>query len=93
MNVYSCWHRGNFGYGCRLRGRRWLFVPELGQPSGDIRRNIALRDLVFSNPLAQTMELGRERELSRPWLSRWLRSLRHPGYRPATIGGMLFSPG
>lgn len=90
MNVYSCWHHGNFGYACHLRGRHWLFVPELGQADGRIHRNLFLGELEFRNPFEKKFEVARDRELASPWLVRCIRDLLRPGYRPATIGGLLF---
>jgi hypothetical protein len=59
MNVYSCWYRGAFGFTARIGSRRWLFVPDLGQP-GTIRRNLDLRDLRFTNPAARRFEMERD---------------------------------
>ncbi|MGH8247989.1 MAG: hypothetical protein ACREUU_16325 [Gammaproteobacteria bacterium] len=90
MNVYSCWYHGNFGYSCRLYGRNWLFVPELGQPDGRIHRNLSLGDLLFRNTFEKKLEMARDQELASPWLVRWMRDLLRPGCKLTTIGGLLF---
>ena len=89
MNVYSCWYRGNLGYGCRLRDRNWMFVPDLGQADGAVKRDLTLDDLVFRNPRERSAELERERELRRFRGRRWIGSLWARRSRPVTVGGML----
>ena len=60
MNVYPCWYRGTLGYGCRTGGRKWMFVPELGETDGNIYKNLKLEQLVFRNPLEKKYELQRD---------------------------------
>jgi hypothetical protein len=92
MNVYTCLYRGNIGYGCRTRGRNWMFVPEMGQPDGTIYKNLLLHDLVFKNPFEKKFELSLERESRAISLSRVLRWLFLPRRKLQTIGGLLLSP-
>lgn len=90
MNVYTCLYRGNLGYGCRLRERRWMFVPELGQPDRSIHRDVSLGDLTFANPHAKSYELDFESQLTRRRFTRWLRPFASR-QRPRTIGGLLLA--
>ena len=91
MNVYTCWYRGNLGYGCRTRGVSWMFVPELGQPDGRVHRNLCLDDLIFKNTFERQIELNLDNELRKFGLFRLLRTLIFPRRKPHTIGGLLFT--
>ena len=89
MNVYQCWYRGVLGYACRLRGRRWMFVPELGQYDRHVYRGVPLRELVFNNPLEKRHEYARDALYRRTRLARILRTLFGFTARPATTAGLL----
>ena len=91
MNVYICWHRGTMGYGCRLRGKKWLFVPELGQPDNNIYKNISLEDLVFKNPVEKRLEILHEQDVdeNKNKFSKILRFLVFPQYKAHTVCGLL----
>ncbi len=91
MNVYTCLYHGNLGYGCRTRGRKWMFVPELGQPDNNIYKNLCLGHLIFKNPFDQKYEIAREKELNQFNLIKILKSLFHPSYKAQTVGGLLFT--
>lgn len=91
MNVYVCWYQGNLGYSCRIRGKRWMFVPELGQPDGQVYKNLYLDDLLFKNQFERQIELKLENELRKFNLVRFLRMLIFPGRKPHTVGGLLFT--
>ena len=90
MNVYACCYRGNLGYGCRIRGRRWMFVPELGQRDRHVHRNVALGDLRFADPFAQTYERNQELPLTHRGFSNWLRGI-HPRPTGHSVGGLLLT--
>lgn len=91
MNVYACWYHGNFGYGCRTRSRRWMFVPDLGQPDNRIHKNLNLDDLLFKNPFDQQFELKLENIIRKFSFSAILRSLIFPRRKLNTVGGLLFT--
>lgn len=91
MNVYSCWYHGNFGYGCRTRGRKWIFVPELGQPDKNIYRNLYLDDLVFKNSFDKKFEADLENGMRKPSVSALFVCLLIARRKPQTVGGLLFS--
>lgn len=91
MNVYTCWYQGNLGYGCRTRGRGWMFVPELGQPDGRVHKNLGLHDLLFKNQFERQIELNLENELRKFSLRRFLRTLISPRPKHHTVGGLLFT--
>lgn len=91
MNVYACWYEGSYGYSCRTRGSRWMFVPELGQPDRMIYRNLPLYALVFKNPIEKTYELNLEKSRSVFSLAGLIRRLFLPGRKQQTVSGMLFS--
>jgi hypothetical protein len=93
MNVYPCVYRGIIGYCCRLRGRRWLFVPELGQPDRNLRRDVSLRELVFADRRAQQYETEFERTAGRRAVIRFLKALAGLPDRPVTVAGLLFTAG
>ena len=91
MNVYTCWYNGNFGYGCRTRSRKWMFVPELGQSDHKVYKNLILHDLIFKNPFDKKLELDLERKLQK---FSWLRLMKRllfttPGVQ--TVGGLLLA--
>jgi len=88
MNVYTCCYRGNLGYGYRIRGRRWMFVPEFGQPDHAIHRNVALGDLRFANAWAQNYELEQEQTFSPTGIVKQLTRLA-AAPRSRTVGGLL----
>lgn len=91
MNVYSCFHHGNFGYGCRTGARTWMFVPELGQPDDHIYKNLSMDDLIFRNPFDRKIELNRENQLRRFSLKKIIRWVFSPVYKPQTVCGLLFT--
>ena len=91
MNVYTCWYLGNYGYGCRTRSRKWMFVPELGQPDNKIYKNLTLNDLVFKNPFDRKLELDLERKLREFSLLRLIKQSVLPPQRLHTVGGLLFT--
>ena len=91
MNVYTCWYRGNFGYGCRRQGRKWMFVPELGQQNHEIYRNLHLDDLVFKNPFDKKFELSFENRMRQFSVLRLLKKLFTTGQKVHTVGGLLFT--
>lgn len=90
MNIYNCWHQGNLGYGCRIREKRWLFVPEMGQPDKNIYKNLCLDDLIFKNLMDKRNETEREKALDQFTLTRLLQSILLPTTKPQTVGGQLF---
>ena len=91
MNVYACWYHGIFGYGCRTRGRKWMFVPELGQPDDRIHRDLFLDDLIFRNSFDRRIELNLENKLRKSSILRFLQRLVFPSQKMHTVGGLLFS--
>ena len=91
MNVYTCWHHGNLGYGCRTRRMRWMFVPELGQPDNRVYKNLCLDDLIFKNPFDRQIELDFEKQMRKFSIVRFLRTLIFPEKKLHTVGGMLFT--
>ena len=91
MNVYSCFYQGNIGYVCRTRGKRWMFVPELGQPDGSVYKNVSIDELVFRNPLDRKFELACEQRINRFSLGRLLARLLFGKPRTHTVGGLLFT--
>ena len=70
-----------------------MFVPELGQPDGNIYRNVSINDLVFRNPRDRAFELLRETSLKHFSLRRFINWLCGLEPRPRTLGGLLFAPG
>ncbi|MEQ8795962.1 MAG: hypothetical protein RLT87_04575 [Gammaproteobacteria bacterium] len=64
MNVYPCRYRGSAGFGCKDHKQRWMFVPDMGQLSKRIHRNLTLDDLQFANELAYEFELRLENNAS-----------------------------
>ena len=91
MNIYTCWHHGNFGYGCRTRSRKWMFVPELGQPDNKIYKNLTMNELVFKNPFDHKFELELERKLRKFSPLRFFKRLLSPAHRLQTVGGLLLT--
>lgn len=91
MNVYNCCYRGNIGYSCRLRGRRWMFVPETGQVDRRIHRDVTLSELIFADPRAKSWEMNRERR--RRGALPWLKSVLGGSEESRSVGGMLFTAG
>ena len=91
MNVYTCWYHGTFGYGCRIRGRNWLFVPELGQSGTRVCKNLYLDELVFKNPFDKKFELDLEKRLCKFSLARIIKRLFLSGRKAHTVGGLLFT--
>ena len=93
MNVYQCWYRGLNGYCCRAHNSRWMFVPELGQHSNKIHKQVSLHELVFENPFAKRFELNKEYlfEKRRSNFLFFLKDLFFPMRRPNTVGGLLFA--
>ena len=91
MNVYMCWHQGNFGYCCRMFDSSWMFVPELGQPDNRIHKSIPFDDLIFTNPMERMLERENEIRLNKKWnLADFIWSLLFTKFKPLTIGGRLF---
>lgn len=91
MNVYPCWYNGNFGYGCRTRGRSWMFVPDLGQPDNRIYKKLALDALLFENPFDRQLELQLANRTRKFSITGFLHALIFPGQKPRTVGGLLFT--
>lgn len=56
MNVYPCQYKGITGFGCKDHKQRWMFVPDMGQVTSSIHRDLALSDLCFTNALAYEFE-------------------------------------
>jgi len=90
MNVYACWYHGIFGYGCRTRGRNWMFVPELGQADNRTYRGLFLEDLVFKNPFDRHIEQTLENNLRNFSFRKFLLALIFPRQKLHTVGGLLF---
>ena len=91
MNVYQCWYHGTLGYACRIRGRKWMFVPELGQPDGTVYKHLGLHELIFRNPLYKRHELAYE-QTTRFGLLKFVLSLLLPEDKPVTVAGLLLLP-
>ena len=93
MNVSQCWYRGLNGYCCRGHNASWMFVPELGQHSNRIHKQVSLHDLVFENPFAKNFELSNEFSLERKRTNifLFLKELFFPRKKPNTVGGLLFA--
>ncbi|MFQ5659157.1 MAG: hypothetical protein ACE5GZ_01945 [Gammaproteobacteria bacterium] len=91
MGVYPCWLNGTNGYGCRIRGNKWMFVPELGQPDGTIYKNIVLEQLIFNNSFEKKYEMQREEGLDRFSLTGILKSLILPSRQAHTVCGLLLT--
>ena len=92
MNVYLCRYRGMTGYCCRKHNSKWMFVPELGQVSDAVIRNVALENIDFDNTFAKTYELALENE--KKLVNRIIimfRNLLLPVSRPVTLAGKLFA--
>lgn len=89
MNVYSCWYEGNFGYACRIAARKWMFVPEMGQPDANIYKNLLLEDLIFKNACEKSFEKMYEQKSP---LMGILKSLILPRSKPQSIPGLLLTP-
>ena len=64
MNVYACRYRGIVGFGCKDHKQSWMFVPDMGQLSDRIHRNLKLDDLQFADEMAYEFELDLERNAS-----------------------------
>jgi hypothetical protein len=92
MNVYTCWHQGNLGYGVRTKAKRWMFVPEIGQPDNHIYKDLNLDNLIFVNPLDKRFEIMLEEESDKFSLLRLLKSLIIKSNKPRTVAGLLFTP-
>ena len=91
MNIYTCWYRGNLGYGCRRHGQKWMFVPELGQSDKNIYRDLSLEDLIFKNPEDKYFELKVENEAGTQSILEFLQNLFSTRTRPQTVAGELLS--
>jgi hypothetical protein len=90
MNVYSCWHKGNYGYCCRQYNLSWMFVPELGQSDNNVYKNVAFEDLIFKNKNARAYESDYEALLESSYIAGLLQKILRKKYKPHTIGGLLF---
>ncbi len=92
MNVYPCRYRGIAGFGCKDYKQRWMFVPDIGQLSNRIHRNLELDDLEFRNALAYEYELGLQRNES-PFLLGLKRVTRLHGMtgKAMTVEGQLLA--
>ena len=91
MNTYPCWYRGNLGYGCRIQGRKWMFVPDFGQSDNNIHKNLCLEDLVFRNSLDKHFELRRDEQLDSLSLVNRLRALFFSPVNSQSVAGELLS--
>lgn len=91
MNIYSCWYQGASGFAGHQGKNLWLFVPDLGQLDGRIRRNIRLNDLIFKNRRDFQFELGLQSEGNFSLLHN-IRTWLFPSERAHTTAGMLLLP-
>ena len=92
MNVYPCRYRGIAGFGCKDYKQCWMFVPDMGQLSNRIHRNLELDELEFTNELAYEYELGLKQNES-PFLQRLKRAARFFGItgKAMTVEGQLLA--
>lgn len=94
MNVYPCRYRGIAGFGCKDHKLRWMFVPDMGQLSNRIHRNLTLDDLQFVNEQAYEFELRLEKKASSLFNGiKWLTQLLSKAGRAATVEGQLLAAG
>lgn len=91
MNIYNCWYQGNQGYACRTHGKKWMFVPELGQPNSNVYKQLSVQDLIFKNLSDKHYEIALDSSKYNFNLFKTLKSLFLPAYKPATVGGLLFA--
>ena len=91
MNIYQCWYHGTLGYACRIRGKKWMFVPELGQPDNTVYKQLTIHELIFRNPLYKRHELASE-QAQRFNLVKLIKSLLLPNDKPVTVAGLLLLP-
>jgi hypothetical protein len=91
MNIYNCWHQGISGFAAKLDAKRWLFVPDMGQPDCRIRRNIGLSELIFKNRSDYQFELGLQAE-SRFSLVRTIVMWLFSAEQANTTAGLLLLP-
>ena len=91
MNIYTCWHRGNLGYGCRLRGNEWMFVPESGQIDDRIYKGLPLDELIFKNPSDKNHELQLEGYTAASVLIEVLQTLLYPASQSRSVAGRLLT--
>ena len=92
MNVYPCCYQGISGFGCKDFRQRWMFIPDMGQLSNKIYRNLELNQLVFKNERAQAFEYSLENDKS-SILQAILRVIGFPGAtgNSVTIEGQLLA--
>jgi len=91
MNIYHCWYQGASGFAGKQGKNLWLFVPDLAQLDGRVKRNIRLNELIFKNRLDFQYELGLQTDGSFSLLRRigaWL----FPTEHAHTTAGMLLLP-
>ena len=91
MNIYTCWHRGNLGYGCRLWGNKWMFVPEFGQNDGRVYKDLPLDELIFKNPSDKSYEMQLEVNTAASVLIKVFHSLVYPAAQTRSVTGRLLS--
>ena len=92
MHVYQCHYRGMNGYCCRKHNASWMFVPELGEASPEVQKNVSLHELEFHNTFAKSYELALEGEkklVTRLFAA--IKGMLLPGQRSMTLGGRLFA--
>lgn len=92
MNIYRCWYQGLRGYSCRIRDRRWMFVPDIGQPDNRICRDLNLTDLEFTNKYEKRFELDYESSMTKSQTLNLIRLLTGRNKQPATVCGQLLLP-
>lgn len=91
MNTYRCWYQGIKGYSCRIRDKRWMFVPDIDQPDNRTQRNLDLVDLEFANKHEKRFELGYEASMTKS--RTFIRFFTGRNKQPETIYGQLLLPG
>lgn len=90
MNVYPCLLGNSYGFACRDRRGRWLFVPDFGQPACATQRGVPLEALEFLDPHVARAERERDAESRRrPMFARILGALRGSGPAPGVVGRLL----
>jgi len=92
MNIYRCWYQGIKGYSCRVRDKRWMFVPDIEQPDNRSYRNLELADLEFSNKHEKKFELDCEESTTKKRVLNLVRYIAGRHRSPATVYGQLLLP-
>lgn len=92
MNVYRCWYQGIRGYSCRIRDKRWMFVPDFDQPDKRTYRNLELGDLNFCNKYEQRFEHDYQASVTKSLVPGFLQYLTGRKKQSATVYGELLLP-